>query len=222
MPRRVRLIHVSRSHLIQGVVAGLVLTHTISCGRTEPLIETITVALDAGRAAAGRADAGSVLDGGAADAGRDAGLIDAGGLFDAGVPAQCTNAPGPSTAQRCSQKLRFTSLSRSMTSCFVDVRMSPGEEGTLEWDCGTPTGRAEVRFPRARFTGVVTGDRLDVCFGSEFDWSDGCKWTSAQALRGALGAGVTLQLTYSEAPLAGQRGCVVPCAASGEVLNLGP
>ena len=109
-----------------------------------------------------------------------------------------------------------------MPGCFIDVRMNIGDEGVLEWDCGAPTGGAEVRFPRARFTGVVTGDRLHVCFGSEFDWSDGCKWTSAQALRGTLGAGVTLQLTYSEAPLTGQPGCEVPCSASGEVLDLGP
>ncbi len=191
-------------------VTQLLLVLAVSCGRTEPLVETIAFVLDAGLADAGRAD------GGATDAGRDAGLA------DAGVPTSCANPPGPQTAQRCSQKLRFLSVSRSMPSCFVDVRMNVGDEGVLEWDCGTTMGRAEVRFPRARFTGVVTGDLLEVCFGSEFDWSDGCRWTSAQALRGTLTAGATLRLTYSEAPLPGQRGCVVPCSASGEVLNLGP
>jgi len=180
----------------------LVLTLAMSCGKTEPPRETVVLSSDAGVP-----DAGRPLDAGASDAGRDA------GLFDAGVLTSCTNSPGPQTAQRCAQRLRFTSLSRSMPSCFIDVRMNVGEEGVLEWDCGTPMGRAEVRFPRARFTGVVNGDLLEVCFGSEFDWTDGCNWTSAQALRGALGAGVTLRLTYSAAPLPGQL---------GEVLNLGP
>lgn len=189
------------------VTTSLLLAALTSCGRTEPLVEVIPLVLDAGRTDAGQPDAGRALDAGVADA---------------GVPTSCANAPGPQTAQRCSQKLRFVSVSRSMPSCFVDVRMNVGDEGLLEWDCGATMGRAEVRFPRARFTGVVTGDLLEVCFGSEFDWSDGCSWTSAQALRGPLTSGATLRLTYSEAPLPGQLGCVVPCSASGEVLNLGP
>lgn len=188
------------------LLTSLLLAVLTSCGRTEPLVETTALVFDAGRADGGRADAG---------------VTDA-GVLDAGVPTSCANAPGPQTAQLCSQKLRFVSVERSMPSCFVDVRMNVGDEGVLEWDCGTTMGRAEVRFPRARFTGGVTGDLLEVCFGSEFDWSDGCRWTSAQALRGPLTAGATLRLTYSEAPLRGQLGCVVPCSASGEVLNLGP
>lgn len=188
------------------LVTQLLLVLAVSCGRTEPLVETIAVVHDAERADAGRADAGAT----------DAGSV------DAGVPTSCANAPGPQTAQRCSQKLRFMSVSRSMPSCFVDVRMDVGDEGVVEWDCGTTMGRAEVRFPRARFTGVVNGDLLEVCFGSEFDWTDGCRWTSAQALRGSLTTGATLRLTYSEAPRPGQLGCVVPCSASGEVLDLGP
>ena len=189
------------------VTTSLLLAALISCGRTEPLVETTALVFDAGSADAGRPDAGRSFDAGVADA---------------GVPTSCANAPGPQTTQRCSQKLRFLSVTRSMPSCFVDVRMDLGDEGVLEWDCGTTMGRAEVRFPRARFTGVVSGDLLEVCFGSEFDWTDGCRWTSAQALRGRLTAGATIRLTYSEAPLPGQLGCVVPCSASGEVLNLGP
>ena len=189
------------------VTTSLLLVALTSCGRTEPLVETIAFMADAGRPDAGRPDAGRSLDAGVADA---------------GVPTSCANAPGPQTAQRCSQQLRVLSLSRSMPSCFVDVRMNVGDEGVLEWDCGTTMGRAEVRFPRARFTGVVRGDLLEVCFGSEFDWTDGCRWTSAQALRGPLTAGATLRLTYSEASQPGQLGCVVPCSASGEVMNLGP
>lgn len=193
------------------LLTSLLLAVLTSCGRTEPLAETTALVFDAGRADAGRTDAG-VADAGSLDAGR----------ADAGVPTSCANAPGPQTAQRCSQQLRVLSLSRSMASCFVDVRMNVGDEGVLEWDCGTTMGRAEVRFPRARFTGVVRGDLLEVCFGSEFDWTDGCRWTSAQALRGTLTAGATLRLTYSEASQPGQLGCVVPCSASGEVINLGP
>ena len=189
------------------VTTSLLRAALTSCGRTEPLVEVIPLVLDAGRTDAGQPDAGRALDAGVADA---------------GVPTSCANAPGPQTAQRCSQRLRLLSVSRSMPSCFVDVRMNVGDEGLLEWDCGATMGRAEVRFPRARFTGVVTGELLEVCFGSEFDWSDGCSWTSAQALRGPLTSGATLRLTYSEAPLPGQLGCVVPCSASGEVLNLGP
>lgn len=199
------------------VTTSLLLAALTSCGRTEPLSELVNVVpVDAGSIDAGRRDAGVRSDAGVPDGGNDAGPV------DAGVPTSCTNTPGPQTAQRCRQRLRFTSLSRSMPSCFIDVRMNVGEEGVLEWDCGTLMGRAEVRFPQARFTGVVNGDLLDVCFGSDFDWTDGCKWTSAQALRGALGTGRTLRLTYSEAPVPGQLGCVVPCSASGEVLDLGP
>lgn len=124
--------------------------------------------------------------------------------------------------QRCRQRVRFTRLTRSRVTCFVDVRLDVGDEGLLEWDCGQPTGRAELRFPRARFTGVMNGTRLDVCFGSEFDWSDGCKWTSAQAVSGEVTTGATLRLTYAEAPLPGESGCVVPCQATGEVVVLGP
>jgi hypothetical protein len=107
-----------------------------------------------------------------------------------------------------------------MFSCFVDVRIDLAEEGALEWECDQPMGRAEVRFSRARFTGVVNGNEVDVCFGSEFDWSDGCRWTSAQALRGSL-TEPSLQLTYGEAPLTGA-GCQPPCSASGVVTILAP
>lgn len=100
------------------------------------------------------------------------------------------------------------------------MRIDLGEEGVLEWECEQPTGRAEVRFARARFTGVVSANQVDVCFGSEFDWSDGCRWTSAQALRGSL-TDPTLQLTYGEAPLS-RVGCQTPCAASGVVTVLAP
>ncbi|MBL8919088.1 MAG: hypothetical protein JNJ54_09535 [Myxococcaceae bacterium] len=184
-----------------------------ACGRSEPVEPPLALeplrAVDAGSRDAGRPDAG--LDGGA-HAGR----------ADGGVPTSCASQPGPVSMQRCRLRLRFTRLTRSTASCFVDVRMSPGEEGVLEWDCGQPSGRAEVQFARARFTGWVTDRVVDVCYGSEFDWSDGCRWTSAQALRGAASAGATLTLTYGEAPLSGQTGCQVPCQASGDVVVLGP
>lgn len=191
------------------------LLSSFGCGRTEPLTETI--AFDAGTSRdAGLVDAG-VRDGGSP---RDAGLVDAGLTRDAGAPTSCRNAPGPQSGRRCSRKLRLDSLSRSTFSCFVDVRIDVAEEGTLEWECDQPMGRAEVRFARAGFTGVVNGNELDVCFGSEFDWSDGCRWTSAQALRGSL-ASSSLQLTYAEAPLTGA-GCQTPCSASGVVTILAP
>lgn len=171
----------------------------LCCGRTEPLSETIGVD-------AGRADTGV----------RDAGMTSR----DAGAPTSCTNAPGPQLGRRCQRTLRLDSLSRSSALCFVDVRIDLAEEGTLEWECEQATGRAEVRFSRARFTGVVSGNQLDVCFGSEFDWSDRCRWSSAQALRGSLSE-PTLQLTYAEAPLTGS-GCQTPCGASGVVTLLAP
>ncbi len=188
---------------------NIVLAGLLGCGRTEPLSETI--AFDAGTSRDAGFDAGRI----------DAGVRDAGVMRrDAGVPTSCTNVPGPQSGRRCQRKLRLDSLSRSMFSCFVDVRIEFAEEGVLEWECDQPVGRAEVRFARARFTGVVNGNEVDVCFGSEFDWSDGCRWTSAQALRGSL-ADPTLQLTYGEAPLT-RTGCQTPCSASGVVTVLAP
>lgn len=188
----------------------VVLLSLLGCGRTEPLSETIAT------------DAGLSRDAGTRDAGapRDAGTLDAGMTRDAGAATSCTNAPGPQGGQRCQRRLRLDSLSRSGATCFVDVRIDLAEEGELEWECDRPLGRAEVRFARARFTGVVSANELDVCFGSEFDWADGCRWTSAQALRGSLSE-PTLQLTYAEAPLSGL-GCQPPCAASGVVTVLAP
>lgn len=205
-----RLDDRGRPHFAAVVLRVLVvLLSLLGCGRTEPLSETIAF------------DAGSTRDAGV-DAGtsRDAGSLDAGMNRDAGAPTSCTNAPGPGAGRRCQRRLRLDSLSRSSASCFVDVRIDLGEEGVLDWECDRPTGPAEVRFARARFTGLVNADQVDVCFGSEFDWSDGCRWTSAQALRGSL-TDLTLQLTYAEAPLS-RVGCQTPCAASGVVTVLSP
>lgn len=180
---------------------------SLGCGRTEPL--NATIAFDAGA----RGDAGQTFDAGGV---RDAGVVSR----DAGAPTSCTNAPGPQRGRRCRRTLRLESLTRSSASCFVDVRIDLAEEGVLEWECDQPVAPAEVRFSRARFTGVVSGNDVDVCFGSEFDWSDGCRWTSAQALRGSL-TEPTLQLTYAEAPVM-NLGCQTPCAAAGVVTVLTP
>jgi hypothetical protein len=163
----------------------------IACGRTEP------------------------LDGLPLAAPPDAGRSDA-GTRDAGVPTSCTNPPGPETGQRCRRTVRFDVVRPSRASCFIDVRLDAGELGTLEWDCGQTQGLAELRFARARFTGVVAADTASLCFGSAFDWTDGCRWTSAQTISGALDAG-RLGFTYGEAPLAGQSGCETPCTGAGSL-----
>lgn len=176
-----------------------------ACGRTE-LVSLAVV------------DAGGLLDAGLADAGRiqDAGSTDAGTSPDAGPPTSCLNLPGPDGGTRCFARVRLASLVPSSPTCFVDVRVMVEETGVLEWECASSIGAAVVTFGAARFTGQVRGDLVDTCFGSEFDYSDGCRWTSAQAIRGARASG-RLTLTYGEAPLPGQQGCLSACSATGTV-----
>lgn len=189
------------------VTVGLVVG---GCGRTDPI--SFTPVIDAGWRDAG------------VDAGADAGRRRDGGLpmvADGGAPTSCANEPGPGTQTRCFARVRLEQFTPSSPTCFVDVRVRVGEEGAVDWDCGETTGRASITFPNARFTGVVTERNVDVCSGTEFDWTDGCHWSSAQTIRGSL-SDQRLRLTYAEAPLAMQLGCVVPCSASGTLLLLPP
>jgi hypothetical protein len=56
-----------------------------------------------------------------------------------------------------------------------------------------------------------------MCAGTEYPFSDGCRWTSAQRVRGRLGMG-DLAFEYGEAPKAGtHKSCARACSASGRV-----
>lgn len=159
----------------------------------------------------------AMVDAGRADSGaRDGGGRDAGTLSDAGPPTSCVNLPGPDGGRRCAAQVRLLELRPSSATCFVDVRVALGETGILDWECANSPGRAAITFPRARFTGVVSGDVVDTCLGSEFDYTDGCRWTSAQAIRGARASG-RLTLTYGEAPVPGELGCAPACSATGTI-----
>ena len=176
----------------------------LGCGRTA-LVRFVNV-VDSGVVDVRADDAGS----------RDAGAVDA-GTVDAGIPTSCRSATGPTMNMPCSARVRVLSLVPTMPTCFVDTPFQVGSVGELRWDCGGPTGGADLAFDAGRFVGSFSQGLVDVCFGSTFDWSDGCTWTSAQTIRGAPVAGTRLSMTYGEAPLPGQQGCVVPCAARGEL-----
>lgn len=97
-------------------------------------------------------------------------------------------------------------------SCFIDTPVVGGAIGI-----GSCTGGgARIEFGDVVFVGGFDGDRIDVCSATTFDWSDGCRWGSAQRIVGSVKSG-TLSFTYNEAPLPGETGCVVPCSANAVI-----
>jgi hypothetical protein len=160
-------------------------------------------------------DAG-VPDAGAPDAGtRDAGVPDAGIVP---MPWNCETADaGEPSANACEATVVAGTITPSSPVCFVDVVPSEGEVGKVRWDCGAPSGFAEVIFSRATFHGIVNDGVITVCVGTTFPWSDGCQWSSAQHIDGDTAPGSTLTLTYAESPDPGQTGCFFACSASGPI-----
>ena len=114
----------------------------------------------------------------------------------------------------CERRLRVLSLT-VQPGCWVDVSISVGQVGTLSL---APRGRVgSVAFGAMAFRGVVLpGGGIELCAGTQFDWSDGCRWTSAQYVTGRL-ADPRVTFTYAEAPAPGQAGCAPSCSASAEL-----
>lgn len=143
------------------------------------------------------------------DALSDARAIDGG--VDAWAAPACGASSGPTTPMPCTAAVRFPVLTLSTPSCFVDVRVEPGEAGTLRWDCAG--GGAELVFDGgARFGGAVVGGALTLCATTSYDHS--CHWVSAQRFTGDLETG-TLTYTYEETTPAGPCPDAVACGATG-------
>jgi hypothetical protein len=166
----------------------------LGCGRTEPVHLTLLAEAQDGGLDGGRRDAGT----------RDAGVVE---RIDAGSRL-CT--PGLSLgADVCTRRVEMGVLLLSSSSCFVDVIPVPREVGTLTFDCDG--GGAELRFDGGVFVGSAENGIVTLCAGTEFDYSDGCHWASAQRVEGAPSS--TLRFGYEEHAVEG-RSCASECSAS--------
>lgn len=166
------------------------------------------------------ADASAVRDA-ASDAATDVQLDAEGGAPGDAVwdlppsRAMCATVDaGAGGGPTCERRLRVLSLT-VQPGCWVDVSISVGQVGTLSWPCEGGVG--SVAFGAMAFRGVVLpGGGIELCAGTQFDWSDGCHWTSAQYVTGRL-ADPRVTFTYAEAPAPGQAGCAPSCSASAEL-----
>jgi hypothetical protein len=152
----------------------------------------------------------------------DSGVV----VVDTGTPDTSVTDPlcrvpdgGGSDGGACTRTLLVGPLALSSPSCWTDSAVSEGEVGTLVYDCGG--GAASATFGSRTFVGAVaavdgSGDFLDLCIGTEFDWSDGCHWHSAQHLVGSIASGA-LSFGYAESPDPGEVGCASSCKASATV-----
>jgi hypothetical protein len=121
---------------------------------------------------------------------------------------------GAGRGPKCQRKVVITSIS-TRPSCFVDTVAKSGDTGTLTFPCDGD-GEATLTFGTRSFAGADVGGKVNVCTGTEYPWSDGCTWTSAQRVTGSITSG-TLDFTYGEAPRPGQNNCARACDAHGTV-----
>jgi len=137
------------------------------------------------------------------------------------VPASliCANDAGAVGANACTRTITLVSLTKSMSSCFVDVIPKLNVLGKLAYDCNGGNARASFSGDSRVFAGPFDGTMLDVCMGTRFPWSDGCMWHSSQEIRGRPSDG-TMTFSYIEAP-DNNMGCAPPCTATG-VISVGP
>jgi hypothetical protein len=99
------------------------------------------------------------------------------------------------------------------SGCFIDERVTRSV-GVLRYPCAG--GAATAAFATATFAGTVTDNVASLTLTTRFHFSDGCDWQSTQHLQGPLASG-QLAYTYTEAPVAGQRGCASACRATTTV-----
>ena len=129
--------------------------------------------------------------------------------------AVCAPTHVSSSGPTCTRTVTVTSLSVP-PGCWTDTVIKVGQTGTLSFPCAGD-GDATLSFGSKAFAGADVGGKVDVCTGTEFPWSDGCAWTSAQHVSGSIASG-TLSFGYGEAPKPGQnRQCAPSCSASGAV-----
>ena len=127
------------------------------------------------------------------------------------APPHARTSSGP----MCSRTVVVESITRSSPSCFTDDAITVGERGTLTYPCSSD-GPATLTFDSASFAGAESDGKLSVCTGTQFPWSDGCTWTSAQTVTGSIARG-TLRFTYGEAPKAPASTCASACTATGSL-----
>jgi hypothetical protein len=113
-------------------------------------------------------------------------------------------------------KVRLLGLTPSNPVCYVDTIAKSGDPGTLTYPC-SGDGAARIEFSGGTLEGEVKGGILSTCTGTEFPWSDGCDWTSAQHASGPVPKG-PFRFDYAEAPKPGQSGCTWSCSATGTIV----
>lgn len=131
--------------------------------------------------------------------------------------ATCAPSSAPkNTGPMCQRSVVVTSLDVP-PGCFTDTLVKPGQTGTLSFPCNGD-GEARLTFGKKSFKGAALGGKVEMCAGTEYPFSDGCKWTSAQRVRGSVTSGV-LAFDYGEAPKVGQgqKLCARACSAHGTV-----
>jgi hypothetical protein len=121
---------------------------------------------------------------------------------------------GKGHGPKCQRAVVITGIS-TRPSCFVDTVAKSGDTGILTFPCDGD-GEATLTFGTRSFAGADVGGKVNVCTGTEYPWSDGCTWTSAQRVTGSIASG-TLSFTYGEAPRPGQNNCARACEAHGTV-----
>lgn len=124
---------------------------------------------------------------------------------------------GPSSGPMCTRSVTLGAISKR-ESCYVDTVAQPGDVGTLTYPCDGD-GEATLTFGNKTFSGAVESGKVDVCTGTEYPFSDGCTWSSAQRISGNV-AGGSLRFTYGEAPKPNQHECAQACGASA-TLSMG-
>ncbi|HEY1955407.1 MAG TPA: hypothetical protein VGH28_07335 [Polyangiaceae bacterium] len=159
----------------------------------------------------------------------DASVPDAHHPLDGGVDAPidaepdvlpsplCASVDASKPAVICAATVRVGAITiGGSSSCFVDLLVHEGDQGTVSYACDGSSEFAAGDFPKGTFPGGVSGTNVDLCSGTTFVWSDGCTWASAQRIAGDVASG-TLTFTYDEQPISGD-GCDPPCTASGPVI----
>ena len=118
--------------------------------------------------------------------------------------------PPPTGAEPICTKRLVVARTEGAAGCFIDERVTR-VPGALRYPC-TGNGWAKASFGNALFLGRIESGQVDLVLNTEFDFSDGCVWTTDQRLRGAI-SDDALAYTYSERPRPGQRGCSSSCRA---------
>ena len=132
-------------------------------------------------------------------------------------PATCVKVHVPKAQGKMCTRTVAVSRIEVSAGCFVDTIMHSGQTGTLTFPC-EGDGEARLTFGKKSFAGASLGGKLDMCAGTEYPFSDGCRWTSAQRVTGRL-ATRSLSFNYGEAPKIGQnvRSCASACSATATV-----